>query len=100
MEFVYVLKPSRLSMLTEGATEEESRVLSKHAQYMDGLAKKGVVEFAGRTQNEDESTFGLVVFHAQTEAAAQQLMADDPAVKHGVMTARLFPYKIAFRAAQ
>jgi len=64
LEFLSILKPTRLGMLTESPTEEEDGVLSGHAAYVEDLAKRGVVEFAGRTRNADETTFGLVVFHA------------------------------------
>ena len=98
LEFLYTVKPTRLAMVTEGPTEEESAVLAQHAAYLGGLAERGVVEFAGRTTNGDETTFGLVVFEAESDAAARRIMLEDPAVRHGVMTASLFPYRVAFRA--
>ena len=58
-----------------------------------------MVELAGRTQNADETAFGLVVFRAESETAARQIMLEDPAVKHGVMTASLYPYRVAFRSS-
>jgi uncharacterized protein YciI len=86
-------------MLSEGPTDEESAILSQHATYVEQLTRQGVVELAGRTQNADETAFGLVVFRAKSETAARQIMLDDPAVKHGVMTASLFPYRVAYRSA-
>ena len=100
MEFIYILKPTRLAMLTDSPTDEESSVLSRHAAYVEGLARRGVVELAGRTRTADESTFGLVIFRAESEKAARHIMLEDPAVRHGVMTATLFPYRIAFRSAK
>jgi uncharacterized protein len=35
------------------------------------------------------------VFHAANEAAAREIMNQDPAVRKGVMNAELFPFKIA-----
>jgi len=98
LEFLYTIRPTRLAMLSEGPTDEESAVLSRHASYVERLAQQGVVELAGRTQNADETAFGLVIFHAESESVARQIMLDDPAVKHGVMTASLFPYRVAFRS--
>jgi uncharacterized protein YciI len=49
----------------------------------------------GRTQNNDESTFGIAIFEAEDESAARRLMENDPAVVGGVMQATLYPYKIA-----
>lgn len=49
----------------------------------------------GRTQNSDESTFGIAIFKAENEEAARTIMENDPAVVGGVMQAQLFPYRIA-----
>lgn len=49
----------------------------------------------GRTQNSDESTFGIAIFEAEDELAARRIMENDPAVAGGVMSARLYPYKVA-----
>jgi uncharacterized protein YciI len=98
MEFLYVIRPTRPAMLTDGPTEAESEILTRHARYVEDLAARGVVELAGRTQNADETAFGIVIFHAESKAVARRIMDDDPAVAERVMTATLFPYRIAFRA--
>lgn len=94
-QFIYVLKPARLAMLTEGPTPEEVETVSRHFAYFQDLTAKGVMILMGRTQNNDESTFGIAVFEAEDESAARQIMENDPAVQGGVMTATLYPYKIA-----
>jgi len=48
----------------------------------------------GRTLNNDENAMGLAVFRAESEDAARKIMSDDPAVKKGVMTATLYPFKV------
>lgn len=35
----------------------------------------------GRSQNNDENTFGIVIFRASSEAKASEIMENDPAVK-------------------
>ena len=100
LEFLYTVKPTRPAMLREGPTEEETSILAQHAAYIERLAQCGVVELAGRTQNSDETAFGIVVFCAESESAAKQIMHDDPAVQAGVMSARLFPYRVAFRGTE
>jgi len=80
-EFIYTVKPTRVAMLSDGPTEKESTILSQHAAYVEGLAKQGVLELAGRTQNADETTFGLVIFRAESQDAAKQIMLEDPAVR-------------------
>lgn len=93
-QFIYVLKPTRLEMLTE-ATSEEVETVSRHFKYFQDLTEKGVMILMGRTQNKDESTFGIAIFEAEDESAARRIMENDPAVMGGVMRATLYPYRIA-----
>ena len=94
-QFIYVLKLTRLEMLTEGSTSEEVETVSRHFAYFQDLTAKGVMILMGRTQNNDESTFGIAIFEAEDESTARKIMENDPAVIGGVMTATLYPYKIA-----
>jgi hypothetical protein len=48
-----------------------------------------------KTQNNDKNTFGIVIFEAEGECAAQRIMTNDSAVREGVMRATRYPYKIA-----
>ena len=82
-------------MVTHGPTDEEASILSDHFAYLESLTKEGVILVFGRTQNNDASTFGLVIFRAESEEAALAIMNDDPAVRKGIMHASLFPYKVA-----
>jgi len=95
LQFIYVLKPTRLGMLTEGPTPEERDTVSRHFAYFKDLTEKGTMILMGRTQTNDESTFGIAVFEAEDESAARRIMENDPAILGGVMTATLYPYKIA-----
>jgi uncharacterized protein YciI len=78
-------------MLTEGSTPEEDESVSSHFAYLKDLTEKGIMILMGRTQNKDESTFGIAIFEAEDEAVARTIMENDPAVIHGVMTATLYP---------
>jgi uncharacterized protein len=82
-------------MLTSGSTEFKSRIVSEHFSYLKQLTKDGVVILAGRTQNPDYSSFGIVLFNAETIQAVREIMLSDPAVKNNVFRAELFPYKMA-----
>ncbi len=82
-------------MLTEGATDTESRIVSEHFSYLKDQVKKGVVIMAGRTQNTEYSSFGIVILKAESEGAAREIMHNDPAVKNRVFRGELFPYKIS-----
>lgn len=94
-EWIYVLKPTRFEMLTEGPTPEESATVSRHFAYLKDLTARGVMILMGRTQNNDESTFGIAIFEAEDETRARAIMENDPAATSGVMRATLYPYKIA-----
>ena len=94
-QFLYLLKPARLGMLTEGPTPEEAETVSRHFAYLSDLTDQGVMILVGRTQNKDESTLGLAIFEAEDETAARKIMENDPAVAGGVMRATLYPYKVA-----
>ena len=97
MQFLYTIKPVRLEMVTEGPTAEEASILEHHSSYLSEMTERGVVLLAGRTQNSDEKSFGIVIFQAKSEEAARRIMEEDPAVEHGIMKAELYPYKIAFK---
>ena len=82
-------------MLTSGSTEPESRIVSEHFSCLKQITKDGVVILAGRTQNTDYSSFGIVLFNAETIQAAREIMLNGTAVTNNVFRAELFPYKMA-----
>mgnify|MGYP000712225454 CR=1 FL=1 len=94
-QYLYRLELTRPAMLSEGPTEAESGAVSAHFAYLQDLQAKGVVLMAGRTQDKGPQTFGICVFQAESDAVAQTLMNQDPAVLQGVMRAVLFPFRIA-----
>lgn len=97
--YLYKIQPVRPEMLTEGGTAEEDRIISEHFEYLKSLTEKGIVFLAGRTLNTDPSSFGIVIFNADSEQQARQVMLDDPAVKQRVMHAELYPYRMALLGA-
>jgi uncharacterized protein len=97
--FLYRIQPTRATMLAEGPTPQEAAIVKEHFDYLQGLVAEGRVFMAGRTLNTDERCFGIVVLAAASEVEAAALMRDDPAVRHGVMNAELFPYRIAVWSA-
>lgn len=97
-QFLYRIQPARPEMLSQGPTPEEEAIVSEHFAYLQGLVARGVVLLAGRTLNTDVTSFGIVIFQAESQAAAQAVMENDPAVRQGVMRAELFPYRIALKA--
>ena len=96
-EFLYRLQLVRGDMLRIGPTESEQAIVTEHFAYLQDLNAQGVIIFVGRTLNTDENAMGLAVFRAESEDAARQIMNDDPAVKKGVMTAALYPFKVVLQ---
>jgi len=94
-QYLYKIQPARAAMLPEGPTPEEEKIVDEHFSYLKDLLMDGVVILAGRTLNTDASSFGIVIFRAESEASAQDVMNNDPAVQQGVMKAELFPYRVA-----
>lgn len=95
MQFLYLIQPTRAAMLVDGPTEQEAEIVSQHFAYLQKLMTEGTVLLAGRTLNTDPSSFGIVIFQAESEVDAQAIVDADPAVYNQVMSATLFPYRIA-----
>ena len=93
--WLYTLRPTRPEMLTEGASDDESRSVAEHFAYLKRLVEEGRVLLVGRTQDAGPETRGLVIFESETEDEAREIMEGDPAVRQGVMHALLQPYAIA-----
>jgi uncharacterized protein len=97
-QYLYRIQPTRAAMLTDGATEQEASLVSAHFNHLKTLMEQGVVILAGRTLNTDPTSFGIIVFNADSDEAARALVDADPAVAGGVMRAELFPYRVALIA--
>jgi uncharacterized protein YciI len=94
-EWLYILKVTRLEMLTEKSIEEEDRIVGEHFEHLKRLKEEGITILMGRTTDDDETTMGLVVFRDENEAEARRILESDPAIRNGVMSATLYPYRIA-----
>ena len=94
-QFVYMLQLAPRFHEEASWTDTENAVATAHFEYLSRAAKTGQVILAGRTMEPLGKTFGLVIFEADSEAAAMDFMRSDPAVKSGLMTATLHPYAVA-----
>jgi uncharacterized protein len=99
-QYLYRIQPVRPAMLSEAPTEEESRHVSEHFAYLKDLTEKGQVILAGRTLDTGYDSFGIIIFRAEDDAAANELVQNDPAVKARVFRAELHPYRIALLSAE
>jgi uncharacterized protein len=95
MEFIYVLKLIPRLHKEENWTTVDEGIVHRHFERLKELTDSGMVILAGRTLNEEENAFGIVIFEAEDAEKARAFMKEDPAVKEGIMTAELFPYRVA-----
>ena len=94
-EFICILKPTRLQMLTDSPTEEEERLVGEHFLYWKGLFEDKKVRLAGKTQNNDEKTFGIILFNSESLSEAKALIQNDPVIIYDVMTFEVFEFSLA-----
>ena len=96
-QFIYVLRLVPRLYEPSAWTPEDGGAVNRHFARLSAAANEGKVILAGRTDEPNDRTFGIVVFEAADEAAALEFMNADPAVAAGVMTAELHPYTVAIR---
>lgn len=95
MQFLYKLKLIPELLLEENWTDKENSMVYEHFKVLQGLLKENKLIMAGKTDNLDASTFGLVILQVDSEEIARTIMENDPTVKGGIMTAELYPYSVA-----
>ena len=99
-QYIYMLRVSPHLQDQSKWSEKEKSAAGKHFERLKKATADGKVILAGRTTESLDKTFGLVVFEADSEAAAKAFMDADPAVVAGVMTATLHPYSVALQRKQ
>jgi uncharacterized protein YciI len=92
-EYIYLIHPYRHEFY-DSPTPEEERVMEAHFEYLKQATEAGVVLLAGPCL---DHTFGLIVFRAANEEAANAFMFADPSVKQNVMAAELHPMRVSLR---
>ena len=76
-------------------SEKDNAIVAEHFDRLKKMLADGSLVLAGRTLNTDATAFGIVIFEAESEEEAMAVMEGDPAVRDGIMTAKLFPYRVA-----
>jgi len=89
--FIYMLRPKRRSLIDETTPEEEAR-LGEHFEYLERALEDGKLILAGPCL---DGEFGVVLFGAATDDEALEFMQSDPAVRYGLMTAELHPFRVS-----
>jgi uncharacterized protein len=95
-QFIYVLKLVPRLHDDTAWTEADKAVLGRHVENFKKAAASGQLWLAGRTREPGDKTFGIVIFTAADQAAADAFMKADPCVAEGLMTATLHPFHAAF----
>ena len=96
-QYVYILKVAPRFQEEAAWTDTENAAVARHFARLAEAVKSGKVILAGRTTEPLDETFGIVIFEAESAAAASEFMHSDPAVIAGLMTATLHPYAVALQ---
>jgi uncharacterized protein YciI len=95
MSFLVLLRPVRAEMPFD-PTEEESRIISDHYAYLVGLRDQGKLVVAGPSVVEGD-TFGIGVLDVEERGEVDAIVAADPAITGGIMTAEIRPLRLSVR---
>jgi uncharacterized protein YciI len=94
LDYLYLIHPFRHGFYNHPTGEEEA-IMDEHYEFLKKGAQKGTVLLAGPCTDD---TFGLVIFRAENEQAANAFMFADPSVKKNVMVAELHPLRISIQS--
>jgi uncharacterized protein YciI len=89
--YLILLTPRRETFLQD-ATAEEMAVVERHFEYLQNLLAKGRLILAGRCE---EGPPGIVVFEAESEEAAREVLDNDPAIEAGIFRGEVHPFRLA-----
>ena len=95
MSWLVVLRLTREEMALE-PTEDESRIIGEHYDYLVRLRDEGQLVVAGPSIVAGDS-IGIGVLDVEDEAEVRAIVGADPAVVSGAMTAEIRPFRIAVR---
>ena len=96
-QFIYVLRLVPRLHSDAAWTQEDKMAVDRHFARFQHSIQTGELILAGRTREPGDKTFGIAIFEAKDEAAAQKFMESDPAVVSGLMTAELHPFGVALQ---
>lgn len=94
-QFIYVLHLVPKLLDLKNWSDADNKAVNEHFARLQKMHKEGSLILAGKTDNWDETMFGIVVYEADSMEKAKEIAETDPAVKAGVMTVKTFPYKTA-----
>jgi uncharacterized protein YciI len=95
MSWLVVRRPVREEMPFE-PTEDEAQIVADHFAYLQRLHDDGRLVLAGPSPVPGDS-FGLDVYDVDDRAEVEAILAVDPAIASGIMTAEIRPFRISLR---
>ena len=84
-------------------TDADNAAVREHFQRLQQMTHEGKVILFGRTQDTRPDghlvpdTMGLIILEAPDRAAAEKVLSEDPAVKAGLMTGKVYSYQVALQ---
>lgn len=96
MSWLVFLRPVRAGLPVE-PTEEESRIVGEHYEYLVRLRAEGKLVLAGPSHVAVGDSVGIVILDVDGDAEAQAIVDADPAIANGLMTGELRPLRISVR---
>ncbi len=94
-QFIYVLHIVPKFHDLKNWSDADNKAVGEHFARLQKMHKEGTLILAGKTENRDETMFGIVIYEADSMEKAKEIAETDPAVVAGVMTVQIFPYKVA-----
>jgi len=99
-QFIYILKLYPRFLENINWTTREENIVEEHFKNLEKLLEERKLILAGKTEGLDKNTFGIVILETESEEEARKIMEEDPAVRKGIMAAKLYPYRIALMRSQ
>jgi len=96
-QFIYVLHLVPRLYDDKAWTAADKAAVDRHLGNFKAAVQSGQLILAGRTREAGDKTFGIAIFEAADEAAAQKFMEADPAVAAGVMIAELHSFSVVLQ---
>lgn len=93
MQFIYFLNLTERLIDDNNWTEKDEKIVSDHFKRLLQMKDNGQLILAGKTSDRDP--VGVVIFNAKNHEEAFKIMNDDPAIRKGIMSGELRPYRVA-----
>jgi uncharacterized protein YciI len=89
--FVYLARPTKANFI-ETVSDKDQIILGQHFDYLKRALESKQLVLAGPCT---DAAFGVVIFEADSLDAANVFMNNDPAIKAGIFSGELHPYRIS-----